>query len=377
MQPQPYEHRIHTLQKQLQPRQAFLITQPADLTYLTGFQPVTHNEREGLLLVTLGNAELFAAAFSPLPLYVEEAVVTGRTLPFLKVYRTTNFTKIALSISQAKVDELILDETGIFLAESRQLQIQLEAIAVDQTTPPSFTPLQRQSIWKQRTIKDEGEVKLIRKAAQIANKALAEILQTLQEDQTEKEIAHRFETKLRLLGADGPAFPTIVAFGEHATLPHHQPGDTKLTKETPVLIDCGAAVSGYNSDMTRTVWFGEHPSAEFLKVKTVVDQAYQLGLETLQQRTLEKKDLAARDIDTAVRHFITDAGYGNEFIHTTGHGIGIEVHEPPSIYQTNPELIEDNMVITIEPGIYLPKLLGYRYENTVLVTSKAPEELTK
>src|SRR6185369_4782244 len=136
----------------------------------------------------------------------------------------------------------------------------------------------------------------------------------------------------RQLGAEGPAFPTIVAFGAHATLPHHQPGATKLTSETSVLIDCGASVEGYNSDITRTVWFGKKTTPDYLKVKDIVDRAYQIGIECLQQRDLQNKTLTAKDIDVAVRGFISDAGYGNEYIHTTGHGIGLEVHEPPSVY---------------------------------------------
>lgn len=374
---QPYAHRIHTLQTQLQPSQAFLITQAADLTYLTGFRPITHNEREGFLLITLGSAELFAAPFSPLPEYLEEVDNTGKQLDFLKVTRATQITKIAMSVVQAKINELFVDEAGIFLSEANLLQAQITAANNPQEVVRPFRHFDHQLLWKQRTIKDDSEMSLIRKASRIANQALTETFESLRVGQTEREIAHHFETRLRQLGADGPAFPTIVAFGAHAALPHHQPGHTKLTKETSVLIDCGAAVDGYNSDITRTHWFGKVPSGEYIKVKEVVDQAYQIGMEVLAQRALEAKSVTASDIDVAVRNFITAAGYGNEYIHTTGHGIGLEVHEPPSLYQTNSMPIEDGMVITIEPGIYLPGRLGYRYENTVLVTSKAPEELTK
>jgi Xaa-Pro aminopeptidase len=100
-------------------------------------------------------------------------------------------------------------------------------------------------------------------------------------------------------------------------------------------------------------------------------------MEQLRLRDLEQKTVTARDLDTAVRDYISEQGFGDNYIHTTGHGIGIDVHEPPSLYLTNSQPIEDGMIITIEPGIYLPLNLGYRYENTILVTSKAPEELTK
>lgn len=374
---QPYAHRIHTLQQQLQPSQAFLLTLAADLTYYTGFRPVTHNEREGFLLVTIGSAELFAAAFSPLPAYLEESLVAQQPLEYLAVTRATHLARVAASIAKAKVKELIVDDTGIYSSEAKLLQAHVASTQNPQELSLPFRHLDRQLIWKQRSLKDDGELQHLRKAAQIAKQALEETLTSLRVGQTEKDVAHFFDMRLYQLGAEGPAFPTIVAFGEHATLPHHQPGHTKLTNEITVLIDCGAMVEAYNSDITRTVWFGEKPSDDFLKIKNIVDQAYKVGLEQLQLRDLEHKTLTASDIDRAVRHYITDAGYGDEYIHTTGHGIGLEIHEPPSVYQTNTQLIEDNMVITIEPGIYVPQVLGYRYENTVLVTSKAPEELTK
>lgn len=364
--PQPYIQRLQTLQKQLSTDQAILITQSADLTYFTGFQPVTSNEREGFLLVTDRSAELFAAAFSPLPVYLEQNIPAP-----LKVHRTTSLVKLAATIIAAKISTVRIDEAGIFLAEAKQLENQLH-LASDEETVPRFQSLDHNLIWKQRMIKDDYELQVIRKAADIAKEALNEILENLQVGQTEKTIAHQLEHRFRQLGADAPAFPTIVAFGPHATLPHHQPGDTPLTTETAVLIDCGASVEGYNSDITRTVWFGSAPSREYLKVKKIVDQAYDIGLSYL-----SSSKLSAKEVDQKVRGHISDAGYGNEYIHTTGHGIGLEVHEPPSLYQTNAQDLEHNMLITVEPGIYLPGKFGYRYENTILITSQGPQELTK
>jgi Xaa-Pro dipeptidase len=294
----------------------------------------------------------------------------------LNIARTTQLTRLAVSIAQANVSELFIDDTGLFLSEFKLLQGHITA-AENPSGALAYRHIDRQVIWAQRVHKDEFEVKLMRKAAEIANIALTETLASLQEGQTEKDVAHFFERRLYELGADGPAFPTIVAFGDHATLPHHQPGKTKLTNETPVLIDCGAMVEAYKSDMTRTVWYGDQPTAEFLKIKQIVDHAYDIGMEQLRLRDLEQKTVTARDLDTAVRDYISEQGFGDNYIHTTGHGIGIDVHEPPSLYLTNSQPIEDGMIITIEPGIYLPLNLGYRYENTILVTSKAPEELTK
>lgn len=365
---QPYQQRIQTLQKQLHSHQAILITQAADLTYFSGFRPVTANEREGFVLITADSAELFSAAFSPLPEYFD----TSEPPKFLAVSRTTSVVRIAAKIFQAEIDTLFVDEAGIFLAESRQLEDQLRIAFQDTAQPPTLKALDHQLIWKQRTVKDETELTSLRLASQIARQAVNEILQHLQVGQTEIEIAHQLESRFRQLGAEAPAFPTIVAFGPHATLPHHQPGKTTLTPDCAVLIDCGAAVAGYNSDLTRTIWFGQKPIAEYLNVKEIVDRAYEIGLSALQ-----KSSGSAKDVDEAVRSYIQEAGYGKEYIHTTGHGIGLEVHEPPSLYQTNPQPLQTNMVITVEPGIYVPGKFGYRYENTILLTSQGPEELTK
>jgi Xaa-Pro dipeptidase len=366
-----YARRIQQLQTHLSPQQAVLLTQAPDLLYFTGFQVVTSNEREGFLVVTQKSATLFAAAFSPIPAYL-----SAQTPPdFITVHRTMNLIKIAVLIASTQVNELIIDETGIFFSEVKELQKALQEIKNNSLT--TFSSLNRQWVWEQRTIKDNSEIELIRKAGQIIHQALEETLAALQKDQTEKEIANKLEQRLRELGADEPAFPTIVAFGEHATLPHHQPGNIPLSEETSVLIDCGAAVDGYNSDITRTVWFCKKVPAEFEKIKAIVDQAYQIGVDLLFQRQNRSEPLLASDIDRAVRSFIEEKGYGQYYIHTTGHGIGIDVHEPPSLYQTNNFVTHDGMVVTIEPGIYLPGKFGYRYENTFLLTSQGAEELTQ
>ncbi len=366
---QPYLHRVQAVQKHLQPHQAILISLASDLTYLTGFRPLTANEREGFLLISSKEAELFAAAFSPLPSYLEESTSTQLT-----VTRSTSLSKLAQKIAHFQISELFVDETGIYLSEAKQLEDQLTTFIIKPQASPRFLTFDRRWIWTQRVIKDAGEITAIQKAADIVKTALSETLRSFSAGQTEQEIAYQLEARFHQLGAEGPAFPTIVAFGAHATLPHHQPGSTHLQEETAILIDCGACVDGYNSDITRTVWFGQQPSKEYQKAKQTVDQAYQVGIETL--RTSSPLP-TAKDVDVAVRSFLTKAGYGDYYIHTTGHGIGLEVHEPPSLYQTNEQPLAEGMVITIEPGVYLPGKFGYRFENTVLITSQGPEELTQ
>jgi Xaa-Pro aminopeptidase len=367
---QVYADRLQRIRAELSPAQAFLFSQSSDLTYFTGFRTLTANEREGFVLVTPQTAVLFATAFSPLPEYLDGK----NTVPFLEVVRTGHLGKAAEFLFQHQIKTVFIDEENLTVAEANKLQEILDELS---SKTISCQAIKRAKIWELRKQKDSTEQNILRKACQITRQALEEILAELQAGQTEKQIANKLEYRFCELGADGTAFPTIVAFHDHATLPHHQPGDTPLKPETSVLIDCGAAVQGYNGDMTRTVWFGKNPSPEFTKVKEVVDKAYQVGYQLVQTKFAAKENITAQDLDLDVRHIIEQAGYGQYFIHTTGHGIGLEVHEPPSIYQTNPQQLLENMILTIEPGVYLPGKFGYRFENTILLTSQGAEELTQ
>ncbi len=150
----------------------------------------------------------------------------------------------------------------------------------------------------------------------------------------------------------------------------------------PVLWDFGATVNGYRSDMSRSFWFGKTPSADFKKVKKLVHQAYEAAVKTLvvgSAGTAPKENSSARTaqlVDQAARELITAAGFGAQFIHTTGHGVGLDIHEPPSLNWKSPAPLKPGMVVTVEPGIYLEGNLGYRHENTVIVTETGYQEIT-
>lgn len=366
----PYTQRQRSLQSNIPPGTAVLLADPSVINYFTGFRAITATDREGYLVLSHDRAQLFTAGFSPVPSYLErDPLPKDFTLT-----RTINLARVATAIHTSGITSLQIDEAHLFVAELKELQQHLTEI-----TEQAFetTTFEYAHIWKLRMRKDSVEQGLIRKASTITHQVLDEILSSLSVDQSEKEIAIRIEHRFRELGADGPAFPTIVAFGEHAALPHYQPDGTRLNENTAVLIDCGACVEGYNGDMTRTVWFGDTPSQEFQTIQDTVDAAYRQGYELLRSRFQAAQTITAGELDVAVREYIHAKGYGEAFIHTTGHGIGLDVHESPSIYQTNPLPLTAGMAITIEPGVYLPGKLGYRYENTVLLTSQDAEELTQ
>lgn len=221
-----------------------------------------------------------------------------------------------------------------------------------------------------RLIKSQQEIDNIRKAAEIADKAFAQLLKSLQVGMSEIEVAALLEYYMRNLGAERLAFETIVASGENSSKPHAKPGQRLLSRGDFVTLDFGAVFQGYYSDMTRTVVMGKASKRQ--------KELYALVLEA-QKTALEKvvAGVSAAEVDFAARHLISQAGYGEFFGHSTGHGVGLQIHEEPRISSGNVGLIlKENMVITIEPGIYIPGFGGVRIEDLVVVTKQGKDVLT-
>lgn len=321
-----------------------LLSRPSDIAYYTGFQFLLSEEREAFLLVNSSQAKLWYASFSPLP-----PTIACETIPMRGIK------EIAQQLTELQLTGIALDPFSLSLAEFR---------TISQTNIP-ISDLNREYIWQQRMIKDEFEQQSITQASQITTQAFASILPEIKIGITEQEVATQLDAKIRQLKAE-PAFPTIVAFGPHSALPHHQPTSAVLQPETAVLIDFGAKYHSYCSDFTRSWWFGSHPPIQYQAIQTAVHHAYQVGIVAL------NKQLTAQELDGVVRTDLHQAGYGHAFIHTTGHGLGLEIHEPPSLSTSNPQVLQPNMAITIEPGVYLENQFGYRFENTILLTDTNP-----
>jgi Xaa-Pro aminopeptidase len=350
--------RLTQLQSHLEPYQAVLLSNPNDITYYSHFSYLVPEEREGLLLVTQEQAYLLYASFSPTP-------NTNRLvfLPGVSPHQLAQHLKTI--ITNHPITEVLVDKTRLY-AEEYEALLQVDNL--------SFTNLDRSLIWKQRMIKDAQEISAITKAGSIAAQAITAAREKFAKGMTEQAFQQLLESEMTRLGSQKPAFPTIVAFGPHTALPHHQPTDTPLREETAVLIDFGATIDGYRSDMTVSFWFGSHPPEEYLDIQHLVHEADLASLSVLEKKL--KSELTAAAVDQAARSLITAASYGSRFIHTTGHGVGLDIHEQPSIHWHNQVLLEPNMVITIEPGIYLPNSYGYRHEHTVLLKESGYQELT-
>ncbi|WP_347552682.1 Xaa-Pro peptidase family protein [Pseudalkalibacillus hwajinpoensis] len=221
-----------------------------------------------------------------------------------------------------------------------------------------------------RLIKDDSEVEVLREAAALADFGVETGVSVLRDGITEMEVLATIEFELKKKGIREMSFSTMVLFGENSGAPHGNPGQRKLKKGDLVLFDLGVVLNGYCSDITRTVAFGDINEKQKEIYETVL-KAQTASLD------ISRPGTRLGDIDLAARNVISDAGYGEFFPHRIGHGIGIEVHEYPSMSEKNDNQLQEGMTYTIEPGIYLPEVGGVRIEDDVFVTEDGYETLTK
>jgi Xaa-Pro aminopeptidase len=223
-----------------------------------------------------------------------------------------------------------------------------------------------------RRAKDADEVALIARAQGFADEAFEKMVLDggLRAGVTERALARELEDTMLDAGADDRAFDSIVAFGEHAAEPHHHVTDRELAPGDLVKLDFGALSGGYHSDMTRTVAFGE-PDPRLREIRDLVAQAQRAGVEAV------RPGVSSTEVDAAARSMIAAAGWGDAFPHGLGHGVGLEIHEDPFLrWDTGEELVE-GMVVTIEPGVYIPGLGGVRIEDMVEVTADGRREIPR
>lgn len=227
----------------------------------------------------------------------------------------------------------------------------------------------RDVVEKHRMTKTPDEIDAVVLAQRIAEKVFDDILGLLHEGISERDVALEIDYRFRKGGGERSAFDTIVAFGENSSKPHAKPSERRLKYGDIVLFDMGTVIDGYASDMTRTVVFGEPDNTLRLVYRTVLE-AQNAAIEAIMAGKI------CSDIDHVARNIIVGMGYGEQFIHTLGHGVGLDIHESPRFSSRDTTVLEPGMIMTVEPGIYLPGWGGVRIEDMVAVTGSGCENLT-
>lgn len=341
---------------------AMLITSVANLMYFSGFIPLDITDREAYVFITRSNAYILTSK-----LYADEVKVYVKDHILKEISAShTITTSIAHIITDEKLETVGFEEQNLTYAEYQRL-----ANENTQLFPTSINHL--------RIAKDAEEVSFIAKACSIGDKTFDFILNKIKVGVTEKEIAFEMEMFMRKLQVF-PSFPTIVAFGPNAAIPHHVTGDQKLESNTFVLLDFGVKYKNYCSDMTRTVFVGT-PSPRQKKIYEAVLDGQKLAIEHIENIYFQKEIVHASEADSIARNHIIEQGYPS-FPHSLGHGIGIQVHEAPSLSPNSHDTLESGMVFSVEPGIYITDDIGVRIEdlvaivdNEVKVLTNAPNEL--
>lgn len=357
--------RILKLRKQLQDQDidAFLVLFQENRQYLSGFRGEDGQFEESAGALIISHDRLLLATDSRYELQAKNEA----PLYELVCYKKGLAVELPLILHQLKSKRLGFESRRLPYDQFLKIKKEIEA----QKAKLEFIPCP-DKVESLRVIKDASEIQSIRQAIKLAETAFEKSIQILQPGVTELEMAWELEKNMRLSGAQSLSFPAISAFDKNSALPHAMPGKTKLKKNKPILIDWGAKLNGYCSDATRTFVLGK-PEAQFQKIFTIVSDAQKKAIDAIRPGVRTKK------IDDIARNHIEKKGFKDYFGHGLGHGVGLAVHESPSISPLVERDIEikKNMVFTIEPGIYLPNWGGVRLENMVLVTKDGVEVLNR
>jgi Xaa-Pro aminopeptidase len=329
---------------------AIVISQPENRRYLSGFTGT-----RGTLFISPERA-ILAVPF----VYLEQA--RKQAPPFELVRFQKEFAEVWPElVAKTNARRVAFESAHLTVAEHSKLA----AGAEDVEWVPTEGILEGL-----RAIKDGGELGMIRKAVALADAAFAHIVEVIEPGMTEREVAWELEAYMRTHGAEKVAFDLIVGAGPNGALPHHEVSERIIGKGEPIVMDLGARIAGYHSDMTRTICLGQ-PDERFTEIYDLVLRAQWAAEAAI------RGEIVAGEADHAARQVIAEAGYGEQYGHGLGHGVGLAVHEEPFIRQDAEEVLKPGMVFTVEPGIYLPDWGGVRLDDIVLLQEDGVEVLSR
>ncbi|MGC1107064.1 MAG: Xaa-Pro peptidase family protein [Candidatus Acidiferrales bacterium] len=344
--------RLSLLQQEMEVARldAFVVSHPPNVFYLSGF-----TGSAAVLVVTRAEATLFTD-----PRYTVQAREEARSAR-VEITRHSLIAAAAEHLALRRVRRTGFEAARLSVAQKSLLDkaagARVRWVAWDGRIEAA------------RAVKDADELSVMREAAKIACSSWQEILPLVKPGVLETELAAEVEFRMRRKGASGPAFDTIIASGPRGALPHGHASPRALGKNELVVFDLGAILRGYSSDLTRTVFVGRAP-AEIRRWYSAVLEAQQAARDVL------RPGVSAQQVDAAARQTLQRAGLGKQFVHSTGHGLGLEVHEMPRLARGEKWLLRAGVVVTIEPGVYVEGKGGIRIEDDALVTQDGAEYLT-
>jgi Xaa-Pro aminopeptidase len=358
-----FNRRILLLREKLDrlPFDTLWVLQPENRRYLSGFKAADGQLTESSGSLLINRDSLILVTDSRYTTEAEKGVADFDVITLKKGF-TESFPEI---VSKLGTRVLGFDENHLTWGVHRELAKKFRRLSV----PVRMKPV-KGLVEGMREIKDEDEIRSMTAAADLMSEILATVIKKLRLGKTEKEIAWEIEGLAREGGAEGLAFPSIVASGPNSALPHAVPTDRKIRAKEPITLDVGVKIDGYSCDMTRIVFLGE-PTPKFKKIYKTVRTAQLAALKQI------RPGVKSTVPDLTARQIIRDAGFGDYFGHSLGHGVGLATHEGPRLGPEKPVELKQGMVVTDEPGIYIPGLGGVRLEEMVLIEEGGPRVLTK
>ena len=349
----PTETRIQRLSQQLDQldADAMLITNEINVRYLSGFTGDSSYllvQRDKTTILSDRRYETQIASECPTVV----AAVRPPSQPLIELSESV--------IKEASAKRLVIESADLSLQSFRELEDRL----------PGFRLIETDGLVETlRMVKDAGEIEIIRRSTEIAQRAFQSVTLRLTPRWTEREIAFELEAVMRSLGADGVSFAPIVGAQPSGALPHYRPGEVAIGDAPSLLIDWGASYAGYASDLTRTL-HRDRASDAFRRGYEAVLQAQLAAIDAIQP------GVSAQEVDAAARDSLVKAGLGDAFKHGLGHGIGLQIHEAPRLSSISEDTLQAGMVVTVEPGVYFEGEFGIRIEDDVLVTDAGCEVLS-